>query len=198
MPTDNLIDFLLYIAPGFLAFELYRYYFPAKKRNNFTKIAQSIIAAVVIASIVQYIDENFLDLWLRSNKPSLDNTKYTLSLFVGGVVAGYVAVFQVNLRSLLARNIDWLTWLAKEPDSIWQKINSPANDDWAVVYLNDGSIYLGWISEYQADPDLVDQDFILSRAQRVNEDLDEIYIVDGEGVYLNTKDVNKIEFFMGR
>jgi hypothetical protein len=38
------------------------------------------------------------------------------------------------------------------------------------------------------------QDFILNNAKRINEEFYEIYIVDGPGVYTNTKKVNKIEF----
>ena len=197
MPTENLLEFLLYIAPGFLAVELYNYYFPVKERNSFTQIAKSVICALVIISVVQYLDQNNFAYFLQSTSPGLTNTKYIIALFLGGIIAGFLAVFQLKVRSSLAENYQNLSWLAKEPDSIWQKINSPTNNDWAVVHLNDASIYLGWITEYQSDPNLNDQDFILNNAKRITEDFEEIYIVDGIGVYFNTKNVNKIEFFKG-
>ncbi len=197
MPTENLLEFLLYIAPGFLAVELYNCYFPAKERNSFTQIAKSVICALIIISVVQYLDQNYFAYFLQSTSPGLTNTKYIIALFLGGIIAGFLAVFQLKVRSSLAENYQNLSWLAKEPDSIWQKINSPTNRDWAVVYLNDASIYLGWITEYQSDPNLNNQDFILNNAKRITEDFEEIYIVDGIGVYINTKDVNKIEFVKG-
>ena len=42
-----------------------------------------------------------------------------------------------------------------------------------MVYLDDGSIYIGYIYEYRFDPDCDDQDFVLSDAKRVDEDLNE-------------------------
>jgi len=66
MPTENLLEFLLNIAPGFLVVELYSYYFPAKERNSFTQIAKSVICALIIISVVQYLDENYFANWLQS------------------------------------------------------------------------------------------------------------------------------------
>jgi len=73
---------------------------------------------------------------------------------------------------------------------IWLKVNLPETKDWAVVFLNDRSIYTGWIKEYSFDPDNAYHDFLLARAKRVDENLKEKYVIDGLGVYLNTRDVN--------
>jgi hypothetical protein len=197
MPTENLAEFLLYIAPGFLAVEIYRYYFPARERNNFTQIAQSVIWALVILTLIRYLDARYLGNWLGSADEGMPNTKFVFTLLIGGLLTGFLGVIQLKLRSALAIKYSKLSWLASEPDSIWHKINSPKNKDWSVIYLKDGSIYLGWISEFQADPNLVDQEFLLTKAKRIDADLKEKYLIDGLGVYLNTKDVIRIEFVRG-
>jgi len=119
MPTENLLEFLLYIAPGFLAVELYSYYFPAKERNSLTQIAKSVICALIIIGVVQYLDENYFANWLQSTNPGLPNMKYCIALIIGGVIAGYIAVFQQKVRISLDQNYQKLSWFAKEPDSIW-------------------------------------------------------------------------------
>jgi len=73
------------------------------------------------------------------------------------------------------------------------KVNRPSND-YAVVYVDDGSIYLGWIKDYTFDPDAEDNDFLLADAKRVDEQLKELYSITGRGVYLSTRNVKRIEF----
>ncbi len=72
------------------------------------------------------------------------------------------------------------------------------NRDWAVVFLSDGAIYCGWIKEYSFEPDAENHDFLLTKAKRVNNHLKLNYTVDGLGVYLNTRDVKRIEFVKGQ
>jgi len=62
------------------------------------------------------------------------------------------------------------------------------------VYLDDGAIYLGWIKEYTFDPDVESNDFLLAGAKRVDDNLNTTYLVNGQGVYLNTRNVKRIEF----
>jgi hypothetical protein len=60
--------------------------------------------------------------------------------------------------------------IAPDPQSIWVKVNRPSND-YAVVYVDDGSVYLGWIKDYTFDPDAEDNDFLLADAKRLDEQL---------------------------
>ena len=63
------------------------------------------------------------------------------------------------------------------------------------MYLDDGSIYLGIIRQYRSNPNDQDQDFLLAKAQRVDSDkLQPLYPVTGQGVYLNTRNVKRIEY----
>ena len=68
---------------------------------------------------------------------------------------------------------------------------------WAVIFLDDNSIYLGFIGTYRYDPDATDQDFLLAKAKRVDENLNVQYEIDGLGVYLNTRNVKRIEYYQG-
>ena len=49
-------------------------------------------------------------------------------------------------------------------------MNGTQASDWAVVFTDDGAIYMGWIKEFTYYPDADDNDFLLSRARRLNED----------------------------
>lgn len=83
-------------------------------------------------------------------------------------------------------------------DGAWPFIVTEApGDKWAVVYLNDGTIYRGNIHYYTFDPNSEDYDFVLTDAFKVKDDLEEIYEVDGFGVYLSTKNVIRVEFLRG-
>ncbi len=84
--------------------------------------------------------------------------------------------------------------LTPDEGTIWAKINDSPNPEWAVVFLNDDAIYIGQIKEWTFIPDNQDQDFLLGKARRADEDLSVKYEVSGRGVYLNTRDVRRIEF----
>ncbi len=197
MPVENIAEFILYITPGFIAIEIYRRHFPAKERNTFTQVTQSIIFALIIIALLRIIDGKYLNNWLHTNKGLTLDTRFTIVLILSGIVFGYLAVYQLKIRSHLYKRYEKLSWLASEPDSIWQQIILSNNEDWSVVYLDDGSIYLGWISNYQADPNKKDQDFLLSDAKCINDELSEKYQINGQGVYWNTRDIKSIEFIKG-
>ncbi|MBI3920889.1 MAG: hypothetical protein HY318_05665 [Armatimonadetes bacterium] len=82
-----------------------------------------------------------------------------------------------------------------DPLSIWAKINLQNEGYWALVRLKEnGVFYLGWISDYTFDTDSPDQDFLLRDARCVDENLQVKYFVAALGVYLNTRDVQAIEY----
>ena len=80
---------------------------------------------------------------------------------------------------------------------MWVDVNDRTNKDWAIVYLDDGSIYLGWISNYTFNPNQQNHDFLLSNAKRLYDNLMVMYEIDGCGIYINTRDVKRIEFRSG-
>ena len=56
---------------------------------------------------------------------------------------------------------------------------------------------MGWISDWTFDPNESDQDFLLADAQKIDDEFNTIYQIDGKGVYLRTSWVTSIEFFRG-
>jgi len=197
MPTQSLVEFILYVLPGFLAIEIFRSAYPGKSKDNFSLIAWSIIFGVIIVSFTKWIDANYLNNYLKSNGTGFPSFKYVIALLFGGLLTGFLRIIIHFLRFKISLKYDHFKKIAPSQLSIWAKINQPDNNDWAVVYLDDGSIYLGYISDYKFDPDSDDQDFLLKDAKRVDEDLKEKYVVNGLGVYLNTRNVKKIEFLKG-
>jgi hypothetical protein len=114
------------------------------------------------------------------------------------MIVGLLKIFIHVIRFKLSIKYPKLQFIAPDPQSIWVKINSPINKCWAVVYTDDNSIYLGWISEYSSNPHIENQDFLLSKAKRVDDKLNVIYPINGIGVYLNTKNIKRIEFLKGK
>lgn len=197
MPVNSLIEFVVYVIPGFLAVELYRATYPVRERNEFHQIGWSILFGVIIVSVVKWIDTFYLDNYLKSDQIDSPTLLFLISILSGGIILGLIRIYFHLFRIRLSLKYDALSSFAPDYQSIWAKINQPNNEDWAVVYLDDGTIYLGWITTYTFNPDIDNQDFLLKNAKRVDDDLKEIYTVNGIGVYLNTKDVKRIEFIKG-
>src|SRR5437588_285283 len=87
--------------------------------------------------------------------------------FLVYVLLGVLRIGLNFARFFLASHWPRLEGIAPDPQSIWAKINRPS-DDYAVVYVDDGSIYFGWIEDYTFDPDAKDNDFLLADAKRVD------------------------------
>ncbi len=194
MPIDNIIDFIVYVLPGFIASEIYYSHYPVKERAPLTQLAQSVIGGVIIVSFLRWLDLTYLAGALHTSATNPPDMVFVASIIFSGVAVGYLISWQYSLRGWLAQRFSWLSWLYSDPDNIWQFVNRPSVEDWVVVYLNKGGVYLGWISMYRFDPDAEDQDFLLSNARRVDDQLNVIYPIDGIGVYLNTRDISRIEF----
>lgn len=197
MPTEHLFEFVLYVIPGFLSVEIYRAIYPAKQKSEFAQIGWSILFGVFIVVSVKWIDKNIFYNQLYSNTQEFPGIRFTAALLIGGIIVGFCRVFLHYVRFQLSIHYEFCKNMSPDPQSIWAKINQPINKCWAVVFLEDGSIYMGYISKYTFVPDNTDQDFLLGDAKRVDENLVEKYIVDGIGVYLNTRDVKRIEFMKG-
>lgn len=197
MPTNDIIEFILYVVPGFIVIELYRLYYPVKEKDIFNKIAWSIIIGILINSFANWLDKTFFFLTLSKNNGDLPNLAFIILLCILGMLVGIVWVIFRTIRFRLANESKTFNFFVPAPQSIWAYINESHNEDWSVVHLNDGTIYLGWITLFSFNPEYENQDFLLSHAKLVDKDLNEIYSVDGLGVYLNTRDVVKIEFIHG-
>ena len=192
-PIEHVAEFLVYVMPGFVALHLYRAKYPVKGLSEFLQVAWSLIYGVVLASLVRNLDGNCLANALHSDDTGFPQLPFIGALLAAGALWGIFLIAFRWTRFTLARAFPTLRMIAPDEQTIWAKVNEPS-DDWAVVYLDDQSIYLGYIREYSFDPDAEDNDFLLAEAKRVNEHLEVQYPINGAGVYLNTKNVKRIEF----
>ena len=177
--------------------QLYRAAFPVARSSDFAQLAWSIIYGIFIVAIVRMIDTALPGLSLQSQHAGFPPTPFIAALYGGGIGLGAFLVLVHRLRFWLSRHYPFLRNIAPDPQRIWVSVADRSNTNWATVFLSDGAIYLGWISKYTFNPDAVDQDFLLSNARRVDEQLSELYRVTGIGVYINTRDVKRIEFVEG-
>lgn len=192
-PVEHLADFVLYIMPGFIALQLYRAKYPVKQLSEFLQVSWCVIYGIVLASTVRWFDHRFLNGLLHGDEAGLPWLRFVIALAVAGLLFGSLLIAIRWARFTLSRKYETLSGLEPDPQSIWRKVNQ-SSTEYAVVYLDDGAIYLGWIREYTFDPDAESNDFLLAGAKRVNDQLNTIYLVNGQGVYLNTRNVKRIEF----
>lgn len=198
MTIENIIGLILYIAPGFLTIEVYHSFYPVRERNNFILSTWSIIYGVGASAIVRSIDNGLLNNRLKSNvSGTFPSLSFIGVLFFVGILLGILLVLIHRGRFRISQKWPHFKGIAPKFGSTWAKINQPSNEDWAAVFLDDGAIYLGWIKQYTFDPNVEYQDFILSHAKRVDENLDTKYEIDGLGVYMNTKNIKRIEYLRG-
>jgi Family of unknown function (DUF6338) len=198
MPAKDLIEFILYILPGFIAIRVLRAVHLVARPSDFQQTAWSLMVGVAIVSVVRWLDSAYFGLALHSDSSGVPHPFFFLSLTAVGVLVGVALTGLDTMRLRLAEAQPKLRWIAPDPQTVWAKINRPSNTDWAVVFLDDGAIYIGCIATYRFNPDVENQDFLLAEAARVNENRETEYEVNGVGVYLSTKNVRRIEFFKGK
>ncbi|SRR6266700_1188899 len=192
-PIEHLADFILYVMPGFIALQLYRAKYPVKGLSEFLQVSWSLIYGIALAAVVRWLDRSLLKDYLHSNEQGFPWVRFIAALAFAGILLGTLLIVLRWTRFTLAKKFVSMTGLEPDPQSIWVRVNQPSNE-YAVVYLDDGAIYLGWIKEYSFDPEAESNDFLLAEAKRVDERLNTRYVINGQGVYLNTRNVKRIEF----
>lgn len=197
MPINNIVEFIFYILPGFVCMEMYKRFYPAEKQIQFIEIASSAMWGIFIFYLVRFLDFKYFNYFLKSNSNGKPYFRFIIALFVMAIIIGCGRALLRYLRFMISTHCSKLSFLAPDPQSLWYKINQDDHNNWAVVHLNDGAIYLGDIREYTYNPNKDNQEFLLSKAKKVDENLKEQYFVDGLGLYLNTNNINRIEFLKG-
>lgn len=197
MQFNTVAEFVLYVIPGFIALEAYRAAYPVKTRSDFVSLTWSAIFGIMISYFLIWINGTLLGNFLHYTSGSLPSFEFLLGLICLGLGIGLIRILFHYLRFKVAASYRAFHRLNPDPQSVWAQVNRTNNRQWATVFLDDASVYLGFIETYKYDPDAIDQDFLLGKARRVDENLNVLYAVDGIGVYLNTKNVKRIEFYKG-
>ncbi len=196
MQFDNIATILLYVLPGFLAWEIYDSYFPAKKKSDFSEIAWSVIISIALYTIVKIIDNKF-NFRLFENKLAFPRVRTIVILLLLGALFGFLLIAIRKGRFYFAGFSERLSFIKPKQTSTWAVINNKNEPSWACIKIVDGSIYLGYISLWKYDPNEAEYDLLLSQARKVDADLNTIYDITGKGVYIRSQNIVTIEFYDG-
>ncbi len=122
-PAEHLVDFLVYVMPGFVALQLFRAVYPASKLSEFVQVAWSLIYGVILATLVRGTDSRFLNGWLQSSAPGFPAFRFVAALVVAGLLLGVLRVGLNFARFFVAAHWPRLEGIAPDPQSIWAEIN---------------------------------------------------------------------------
>ncbi|MCY4360865.1 MAG: DUF6338 family protein [Gammaproteobacteria bacterium] len=196
IPFNEAIGLLLYLAPGFLAMQLYRVSYPAKRMSQFENVAWSIVHSFIIllglAGTSWIFDNNDFNPFNLTRDASIQ-PKTILVLLIGGVVWYLFLVGFYRLRKFIP--------FLPDPDSqaIWPVVATHAPDDelWALVRTKQGIYYFGWLDKYSFDPAAENHEFVLRPAYLLDAELAVRRDLKQGGVYLNTRDIESFEMIPG-
>ena len=185
MGIENIYQLLIYIVPGFLANEVYRSRYPAKKISDVDKIIYSLIYTIFILTVLQLFgyqipneQGNILSIIINSMIPILS-----------GIVLGVLLIFGWKIRLKI-------TFLGPSQVSVWGEILEKYKTCWAVVTLSDGNTrYMGWVSLYSFDPNELIQELFLKDVMLVDEHHQLIQNMTGEGMYFKSDNIMSLEIF---
>lgn len=205
---ENFFSFVVLIAPGFFASEIYRLHVRSVKRNDFYYIGWSVVYSGFVFGLFLLVDKwcggcfhssDFLKFTDKTSNNGIDNSSNFICTFLVllflGLITGLLSIGFFELRKICP----WLpSFLRQHFHSSWEKVIS-TNFEWVVVFMEDGSIYRGVISLTHTDPNIkvCEQDFFMTNVTRIDAKLKVIYEVKGRGLYLNMRDVMRIEFLRG-
>ena len=170
IPFNEAIGLLLYLAPGFLAIQLYRVSYPAKRMSQFEHVALSIVYSFIIllglAATSWIFDNNDFNLFNLTRDASIQPMTIFV-LLIGGFVWYIFPVGFYRLRTL----IPFLP--NPDPQAIWPVVATHAPDDelWALVRTKQGIYYIGWLEKYSFDPAAENHEFVLRPAYLLDADL---------------------------
>ena len=170
IPFNEAIGLLLYLTPGFLAIQLYRVSYPAKRMSQFEHVALSIVYSFIIllglAATSWFFDNNDFNLFNLTRDASIQPMTIFV-LLIGGFVWYIFLVGFYRLRKL----IPFLP--NPDPQAIWPVVATHAPDDelWALVRTKQGIYYIGWLDKYSFDPAAENHEFVLRPAYLLDADL---------------------------
>lgn len=198
MPTHQLLDFIFYLLPGYVGLKIYNSFFSRKQLPHFQQFIESLLCGIGFIHILKYPFE-YYSAWLgyEINFQSINLLDSLLIIFLGftGLFCGLTLITFHEIRERLGKKYEKLHWLIPDKLTTWNYLNKQNKTPWALIRLDDESIYLGWIGFYKFDPNSEDQDFILEGAFLLDEKYNVIREIQGSGVYIKLSNVVNIELY---
>lgn len=192
IPSIDAFVLLLYLLPGFLATQLYRARYPAKRIGQFEAVVWSVLHSFVIHLLLGLLgrisNREELNLLTRGSNTTVETQ--TIAVLLGG---GFVWGLALIGFHCLRIRVPFLP--SPDPQAIWPLAAGGVEKEqlWALVRTKGGKLYLGWIERYSFDPEAEDHDFLLCPAFEVDASLEVQRDLSKGGVYLNTRDLDSLE-----
>lgn len=186
MPFSDVFNILLFIIPGFITNRVFTNHFPGVKDSDLGRIVSSIIYSLLCLGVACFIFK-------------ICGSDFTLE-------SGKIISFEVFALLLISYLFGWLLILLENlkrkyfkskirEQSVWAYLNKQREDSWVVVHLKSNDKYLGWMKNWKFDPNNPNEfDFLIADARKVDSEWNEIYKIDGEGVYFVSSEISHIEY----
>jgi hypothetical protein len=191
MTIDEIIRYVLLFLPGVVAVRLYRSFCPERTGNDIFEIANITFQSVLILSLYSVYSKINITYLITNNSIALSQVFTILSI---SVLWSFLLIIFKRFRLIIGTKFTFLKIIRPQTISVWECLNSELTSDWAIVYCEDETIYRGYISKANNDPDCENPDFLLSDASCVDDDLNQKYSINGKGVYIRLNNVKRIEF----
>lgn len=197
MFSSTLIQFVIFILPGYVSLSIFRWKYPVRLREDNHEIIWGAVYGLFQFILLYKLFPDKFNIVIKDSESliSIHNTDVVILLLASGFIFGIISVLLTLFRDKIFYESKRLRKFRRSPDNIWLKINREHEfkNSWIVVFLDDGAIYKGYVKFYQYNPNLNEQDFLLGRATRVDDNLGKKYDITGAGVYLSTSNVKRIE-----
>jgi len=147
---------LIYIVPGFIVLKIIEVFTPKKKLSQMETILWSLFYSFIIllasAAVIWIYNKICLFAKMKSIEIKQGDNVYLaislgLSLIIGFIITK-VSNSRIGEIITKAFNRNMSTG-----EDVWFKSLQTKKGAWATVYLKDGLIYTGIVSEYTANPD---------------------------------------------
>jgi hypothetical protein len=192
IPSLDAFVLLLYLLPGFLATQLYRAKYPAKRVSQFEVVVWSVLHSFIIHLLLGLVgwlfDQADLNLLTRDSNSGIEAQTIAV-LLAGGFIWGLALMgfHWLRIKVPILPNPD--------PQAIWPLVAGDIAKEqlWAIARTKEGTKYLGWIKRYSFDPEAEDHELLLCPAFVVDAKLEIQRDLSKGGVYLNTRDLDSLE-----
>ena len=185
MGIENIYLLLIFIVPGFLANEVYRSVYPAKKISDLDKTIWSLLYTIFILAALQLLGYKILEEF----SDSFSIVFYSIIPILMGVWLGGMLIIWRKLRSLMP-------FLEPSSVSVWSEVLEKPKSCWVVVALADGvTHYMGWVDLYSSDPNEQTQELFLKDVMLVDKQRTLIQRINGDGIYLKSDMIMSLEIW---
>lgn len=199
----QLPNVLVFIIPGFLALEVYRFLLPTKKRNTFERLLESIFLSYLIYGL--FLGINWLLCAIRKTNNNVTTDQLATStiyiILLMSIIIG-IALALISKSALFKNAMKRVFNISIiEHPTVWNAVLQRKDSAWVRVYLdNDRIIYIGWLDKYSCNPNDDVREIYLTSYQSYSYDepehpIDNFIEIDTNGVLINADRISRIELF---